>query len=172
MKRRRTSHIILAAGGTGGHMFPACALMHELLGRGHAVTLVTDQRGYEYRDHFKDIKIHRVNSATFTNRGLWGKVMALPRVLVSILEARRILKELRRPAGMVIGFGGYPAFPTLKAALSLGIPTCLHEQNAVLGKVNRHLAKSVDAIAISFEKTKRMRGGEIWSSGGDREPGA
>ena len=155
MRRPRTSHIILSAGGTGGHIFPACALKDELLRRGHEVTLITDSRGYEYREHFKDIKIHRVNSPKISRRGLFGKLWVMPKIISSIFDARRILKDLRRPPGMVIGFGGYPALPTLKAALSLGIPTCIHEQNAVLGRVNRYLAKSVDAVALSFENTKK-----------------
>ena len=157
MKRRRTSHIILAAGGTGGHVFPASALKDELIRRGHEVTLITDSRGYEYREHFEGIKIHKVSSTTFANRGILGKLLALPKIISSILEARRILKDMRRRPGIVVGFGGYPALPSLKAALSLGIPTCIHEQNAVLGRVNRYLAKSVDAVALSFEKTKKAR---------------
>ena len=157
MKRHRTSHIILAAGGTGGHIFPASALMTELVRRGHEVTLVTDSRGYQYRDHFDGIKIFKVDSANFTGLGIFGKLMAIPQVLRSIRDARRILKNLRRPAGVVIGFGGYPSFPTIKVALSLGIPTCIHEQNAVLGRVNRHMAKSVDAVALSFEKTQKAQ---------------
>ncbi len=157
MKRRRTSHIVLAAGGTGGHVFPASAVMHELLRRGHEVTLITDSRGYQYRDQFDGIKIFRVNSTRLSGQGLWGKLMALPHLISSIFDARRILKNMRRTPGVVVGFGGYPSFPALRAALSLNIPTCIHEQNAVLGRVNRHLAKSVDAIALSFEKTRKAK---------------
>lgn len=155
MKRRRTSHIILAAGGTGGHMFPALALKEELLERGHRVTLITDKRGLTYRDHFKDIKIYEVSSATFAGRGMLGRLFALPQIFGGILQARSILKMIR--PGAVLGFGGYPSLPTLKAAVALGIPTALHEQNAVLGRVNRHLAKKVDALALSYEKTQKAR---------------
>jgi len=130
--RRRTSHIVLAAGGTGGHVFPAAALKQELISRGHEVTLITDNRGYRYRDQFEDIKVRKINSVTFANRGLWGKLLALPKVISSIADAKFILKGMKRPPGIVVGFGGYPSFPTIKAALSLGIPTCIHEQNAVL----------------------------------------
>ncbi len=157
MKRRRTSHIVLAAGGTGGHVFPASAVMCELLRRGHEVTLITDSRGYQYRDQFEGIKILRVNSTTFSNLGLWGKLMALPHLISSVFDARRLLENMRRTPGVVVGFGGYPSFPAIRAALSLNIPTCIHEQNAVLGRVNRYLAKSVDAIALSFEKTQKAK---------------
>ncbi len=154
MIRRRTSHIVLAAGGTGGHMFPALSLMEELKERGHRVTLITDNRGIKYRDMFKGIKIYQVNSASFAGKGLVGKLLSLPKIIGGIFEARSILKMIG--AGCVIGFGGYPSFPTIRAAKSLGIPTCLHEQNAVLGRVNRYMAKSVDAVALSFENTKHV----------------
>jgi len=157
MKRRRTSHIVLAAGGTGGHIFPACALKDELVRRGHDVTLVTDDRGYHYREQFKDAKVRKINSVSFAHRGLLGKLFALPKMITSIREAKFLLTGMKRPPGIVIGFGGYPSFPTIKAALSLGIPTCLHEQNAVLGRVNRYLAQAVDAVALSFEKTKKTK---------------
>lgn len=154
MIRRRTSHIVLAAGGTGGHMFPALSLMEELKDRGHRVTLVTDNRGIKYKDLFKGIKIYQVNSASFAGKGIIGKLLSVPKIIAGIFEARSILKMIG--AGTVIGFGGYPSFPTIRAARSLGIPTCLHEQNAVLGRVNRYMAKSVDAVALSFENTKHV----------------
>ena len=153
MKRRRTSHIVLSAGGTGGHMFPAVSLKNELLARGHRVTLITDERGMAYKDYFKDVKILTVQSATFSGKSLMGKVGALFKVLGGILEARSLLTMLR--PGCVVGFGGYPSLPALRAAVLMGIPTCLHEQNAVLGRVNRYLAKKVDAVALSFENTQK-----------------
>lgn len=159
MTRRRTSHFVLAAGGTGGHVFPAAALKKELLRRGHEVTLVTDSRGYQYREQFEDITVRKINCVPFSNGGIFGKLLALPKVISSISDAKFILKGMKRPPGIVVGFGGYPSFPTIKAALSLNIPTCIHEQNAVLGRVNRYLAKSVDAVALSFEKTRKARMG-------------
>lgn len=160
MKRRRTSHVILAAGGTGGHIFPASALKDELLSRGHEVTLITDKRGYHYREYFENVRIRQVNGVNFSGLGIMARLLALPRVMGSISDAKFILKGMKRPGGVVIGFGGYPSFPTVKAALSLGIPTCIHEQNAVLGRVNRYLAPSVDAVALSFEKTQKARLGK------------
>jgi len=153
MIRRRTSHIVLAAGGTGGHMFPALALSEELIERGHKVTLITDKRGLNYRKLFEGVKVYEVNGATFAGKGLLGKIAAIPKIIGSIFEAKSLLKMLK--PGAVIGFGGYPSFPTIRAARSLKIPTCLHEQNAVLGKVNRMMAKSVDAVALSFEDTQK-----------------
>lgn len=155
MIRRRTSHIVLAAGGTGGHMFPALALAEELLERGHKVALITDKRGLKYRKLFKGVKIYEVNGATLAGKGLLGKIAAIPKIIGSVFEAKSLLKMLK--PGTVIGFGGYPSFPTIRAARSLKIPTCLHEQNAVLGKVNRMMAKSVDAVALSFEETQKTK---------------
>jgi len=154
MIRLRTSHIVLAAGGTGGHMFPALALMEELLERGHKVTLVTDRRGLKYRKMFKGAKIYQAGSTSFADKGIFGKIFAIPKIIAGVLEARSILKMIG--PGVVIGFGGYPSFPTIRAAIFLGIPTCLHEQNAVLGRVNRYMAKSVDAVALSFEETSKV----------------
>lgn len=153
MIRRRTSHIVLAAGGTGGHMFPALALGEELLDRGHKVTLITDKRGLKYRKLFKGIKIYEVVSTTMAGKSIIGKILAIPKIIGGIFEAKSLLKMIR--PGVVIGFGGYPSYPTIRAAISLGVPTALHEQNAVLGKVNRMMAKSVDAVALSFEMTKK-----------------
>jgi len=157
MIRRRTSHVILAAGGTGGHMFPAHTLKVELLKRGHKVSLITDKRGMGYSNLFSDIDIYEVKSETFSGKNLMGKILAIPKIIDGIFAARHLLKSLKTPAGVVVGFGGYPSFPTLKAAIALGIPTCLHEQNAVLGRVNRYLAKKVDAVALSFEKTLKAK---------------
>ncbi len=134
-------------------MFPALALSEELIERGHKVTLITDKRGLKYRKLFEGVKVYEVNGATFAGKGLLGKIAAIPKIIGSIFEAKSLLKMLK--PGAVIGFGGYPSFPTIRAARSLKIPTCLHEQNAVLGKVNRMMAKSVDAVALSFEDTQK-----------------
>ena len=155
MNKRRITTIVLAAGGTGGHMFPALAVKDELKKRGHEIYLITDDRGMKYAKFFGDIRIFKVQSATFAGRNIFGKIMAIPKIIKGIYEAKSLLKDLE--VGAVIGFGGYPSFPTLKAAKKLNIPTCLHEQNAVLGRVNRHLASSVDVLAFSFEKTEKTR---------------
>lgn len=143
--------IVLAAGGTGGHLFPAQALARALRDRGHRPTLVTDSRGGGYGAMFDGIDVEIVAAATFTGRGPLGRAAALFDIARGVSQARRLLKRLR--AAVVVGFGGYPALPTMLAAISLRLPTLIHEQNAVLGRVNRLLAPFVTAIAASFART-------------------
>lgn len=155
---REPLSILLAAGGTGGHLFPAFALAEELGRRGHAVDLVTDMRGDRYGTGFPAREVHQVPSAT---PGSKKNPVALGRAAVTlargVLGARKLLRTLRPAA--VIGFGGYPTIPPLIAARLLGIPFLIHEQNAVLGRANRALAARAAAIAASFRKTKGLDGG-------------
>lgn len=155
--RRRHFQVVLAAGGTGGHMFPAQVLATELRHRGHQVALVTDARGLRYNALFDGIEIMEVPSGTFAGRGPLGRIAAVGKLVAGIFAARRELKRLG--ASVVVGFGGYPSLPTLVAAMTLGIPACVHEQNAVLGRVNRLLARWVKLIALSFENTQRLKAG-------------
>jgi UDP-N-acetylglucosamine--N-acetylmuramyl-(pentapeptide) pyrophosphoryl-undecaprenol N-acetylglucosamine transferase len=148
--------VLLAAGGTGGHLFPAFALAEELGRRGIAVELVTDMRGDRYGTGFPARKIHFVPSATLKGRSPLAVMKTAMTLARGFFSARRLLKETRPDA--VVGFGGYPTFPPLLAARRLRIPTVLHEQNAVLGRANKALAKGVNAIATSFEKTKFLDG--------------
>jgi len=148
--------IMLAAGGTGGHLFPAFALAEELKRRGIAVDLMTDMRGDRYGAGFPARAIYQVPSATLASRApgdIAKTVFALAR---GTKAAFAILKHAEPDA--VIGFGGYPTLPPLIAARLRGIPTAVHEQNAVLGRANKLLAKRVTAIATSFEKTKYLEG--------------
>ena len=148
--------VMLAAGGTGGHLFPAFALAEELGRRGIAVDLVTDMRADRYDAGFPARAVYRVPSASPTGKS----AAALGRAAWSLSRGVAVsLKLLRRvkPAA-VVGFGGYPAFPPLVAARLLGVPTALHEQNAVLGRANRALARYVTAIATSFEQTRFLDG--------------
>ena len=149
-----TGSIMLAAGGTGGHLFPAQALAAELDRRGRAVDIVTDRRGDDFSGRFPGQTIHRIASATPSGRGILGKVKALARIALGTIQAWRLIRQVDPAA--VIGFGGYPSLPTMLAAIALSVPRAVHEQNAVLGRVNRLLARRVDAIAISFAVTKRM----------------
>ena len=147
---------MLAAGGTGGHLFPAFALAQELGRRAIAVDLVTDMRGDRYGTNFPARAVYRVPSAT-----LGGPLV--PGGGATALDAgarrrRRLQAAGQVKPGAVVGFGGYPAFPPLVAARLRGIPTALHEQNAVLGRANRVLARHVTAIATSFEDTKFLGG--------------
>ncbi|MDQ1230076.1 undecaprenyldiphospho-muramoylpentapeptide beta-N-acetylglucosaminyltransferase [Sphingomonas sp. SORGH_AS_0879] len=146
-------HFVLAAGGTGGHMVPAAALAAELTRRGHRVALVSDARGVRFPGLFEDIQTHVLPAGRFAG-GPMGWAKALREMWRGRAMARELYKTFRPAA--VIGFGGYPAMPALLAAFAEGIPTAIHEQNAVLGRVNRLVAGKVDAIALSYEDTQRL----------------
>ena len=145
---------VLAAGGTGGHMVPAAALAAELASRGHKVSLVSDDRGVRFPGLFDGIDTH-VLPAGRLGGGPLGYLRAAGRIMAGRSMALRLFKELRPSA--VIGFGGYPALPTLLAAFRAGVPTVIHEQNAVLGRVNRFVAGRVSAIATSYDEVERMK---------------
>jgi UDP-N-acetylglucosamine--N-acetylmuramyl-(pentapeptide) pyrophosphoryl-undecaprenol N-acetylglucosamine transferase len=148
--------VMLAAGGTGGHLFPAFALAEELERRGVVVDLVTDMRGDRYGGGFPAREIYQVPSATLASRSpadIAKTTLALGR---GTRAAFAILGHVKPAA--IVGFGGYPTYPPLVAARLRGIPTAIHEQNAVLGRANKMLAKRVTAIATSFERTKFLDG--------------
>jgi UDP-N-acetylglucosamine--N-acetylmuramyl-(pentapeptide) pyrophosphoryl-undecaprenol N-acetylglucosamine transferase len=139
---------VLAAGGTGGHLFPAQALAGELMRRGGRVVVMTDGRGQNYRNAFPGAEISTVPAATFSGRSAPGRVAALGTIGLGIASALLKLIKLRPRA--VVGFGGYPSLPVMIAASLARIPSALHEQNAVLGRVNRLLAPRARRIAASF----------------------
>ena len=147
---------MLAAGGTGGHLFPAFALAQELGRRSIPVDLVTDMRGDRYGTSFPARAIHRVPSATFAGRSIFGAGRTAWMLMRGIAASLTLMREVK--PGAVVGFGGYPAFPPLVAARLRKIPTALHEQNAVLGRANRALANHVSVVATSFENTKLLTG--------------
>jgi len=146
--------IVLAAGGTGGHLFPARALADALMRRGRAVAFATDRRGAAAGD-FGSVPVHVVRAAPMSGGGLAGRVRGAFDLAVGTLEARRLLKAM--DAAAVVGFGGYPSVPPVAAAVQLGLPAMLHEQNAVLGRANRLLAGRVHAIALSFAETHALK---------------
>lgn len=149
-----SKHYVLAAGGTGGHMVPAAALAAELTKRGHRVALVSDARGVRFPGLFDGIQTHVLPAGRFQLK----KPLGWPGAVREMLRGRAMARELYRtfkPAA-VIGFGGYPAFPALLAAFAEKIPTAVHEQNAVLGRVNRVVAGRVGAIATSYADTARL----------------
>lgn len=150
--RAATRQIVLASGGTGGHIFPARALAEELTVRGFEVTLITDMRGEKYDDLFPGVTILQVKSGSPSLGGLIGKVKAVGALIIGFLQSRKILRRIKPLA--VVGFGGYPSMPPAAAAASLGIPLVLHEQNAVLGRVNKLLAGYAKVIATSFDNTE------------------
>ena len=147
-------NITLAAGGTGGHMVPAHALAAELKSRGHGAMLVTDERGARIPALFQDVPTH-ILPAGRLGGGPIGWLKAAAAVLAGRREAKALYREFTPDA--VVGFGGYPAFPALLAASALNIPTILHEQNAVLGRVNRLLAGGAHAIAIAYPEVERLK---------------
>ncbi|MDQ3482336.1 MAG: undecaprenyldiphospho-muramoylpentapeptide beta-N-acetylglucosaminyltransferase, partial [Pseudomonadota bacterium] len=147
-------NFVLAAGGTGGHMVPAHALAAELVARGHGVLVITDERGAKIPGLFDKISVH-VLAARQLGRNPIAWMKAAFAILAGRREAKAIYRDHRPDA--VIGFGGYPAFPSLLAATAMNIPTILHEQNAVLGRVNRLLAGRATAIGTAYSKIERLR---------------
>ncbi len=148
-------HFVLAAGGTGGHLIPAFALAVELERRGHHAALITDDRGNRLPGRPHTLVSHVLPAGRFGKNPLhW------PKAIEAVFEGKRMalrLFESFQPSA-VIGFGGYPSMPALWAATSAGIPSVIHEQNAVLGRVNRLLASRVDAIATSYRAVARLNG--------------
>lgn len=147
--------IVLATGGTGGHVFPAQALAEALGARGWRLMLVTDRRGAGYSGPLGALETHRISAAGVSGRGLFARAGAALRLALGYVQARALLKRVRPAA--VIGFGGYPSVPTVLAAAGLKLKTGLHEQNAVLGRANRLLAPRVKRIALSFDPTALLR---------------
>jgi UDP-N-acetylglucosamine--N-acetylmuramyl-(pentapeptide) pyrophosphoryl-undecaprenol N-acetylglucosamine transferase len=138
--------IVLAAGGTGGHVFPAEALARELLGRGLRVVLMTDQRGSKFSDDL-GIPVYRTRASSL-GKGIVGKARSIMEMGIGVMQARRRLRKLHPAA--VVGFGGYPSVPTLYAAAQMNIPIALHEQNAVMGRANRVMLSKAQLVATSF----------------------
>jgi UDP-N-acetylglucosamine--N-acetylmuramyl-(pentapeptide) pyrophosphoryl-undecaprenol N-acetylglucosamine transferase len=149
------ARVLLAAGGTGGHMFPAEALAGELLKRGFAVDLVTDRRGQAFGDRLGDVAVHRVHAAGVVGRSIARKLGSVALLGLGTLQARWLMHRLQ--PRVVVGFGGYASVPTLLAAAQAGCATVLHEQNAVLGRANKLLAPRSRLIATSFPETRDVR---------------
>ena len=148
---------LLAAGGTGGHVFPAEALAAELMARGWRLGLVTDRRGQGYGGTLGRLETFRVLAGGIAGRGLAARLRAIAELGLGMVQARALLRRLR--PDVVVGFGGYASVPALVAAPWLGIPTVLHEQNAVLGRANRLLAGRARAIAVSYAQVSHLAEG-------------
>ncbi|MBT0669416.1 undecaprenyldiphospho-muramoylpentapeptide beta-N-acetylglucosaminyltransferase [Novosphingobium profundi] len=144
-----TRHYVLAAGGTGGHLIPAFALAAELHRRGHHVALITDERGAKIPGKPEYLTAHVLPQGRIAGKNPLNWIKGARGVLQGRSMARRLFESFQPSA--VVGFGGYPSLPTMLAATSAKIPTILHEQNAVLGRVNRYFASKVDAIATPCE---------------------
>lgn len=138
--------LLIAAGGTGGHMFPAQALAEAMLAKGWRVKLSTDARGARYTGAFPDaVKIEEVKSATFARGGVLAKLLVPFKIVGGIMSARSAMAK-DTPA-VVVGFGGYPSIPAISAATWMSLPRMIHEQNGVLGRVNRVFAAKVNKVA-------------------------
>ncbi|MDA1311449.1 MAG: undecaprenyldiphospho-muramoylpentapeptide beta-N-acetylglucosaminyltransferase [Proteobacteria bacterium] len=143
--------IALAAGGTGGHVFPALSLADALSARGHQVFVLTDARGGVFDTPDTPWSVHLIRAASPSKPGLFAKLAAVAKLALGFLDARRVLKTFQIEA--VVGFGGYPSVPAVIAGSWLNKPAVLHEQNAVLGRANRWLVGRADVVATSFDAT-------------------
>ena len=139
--------VLISAGGTGGHIFPAEALARDLVGRGYRVAVATDVRGQQYGAFPEGVTIHPLASSPIRS-GFISKIKSIAMLMVGCFQARKLVDKLK-PV-VVVGFGGYPSFPAVYAAQKKDIPTVIHEQNAILGKANAHLAPKADRIALSW----------------------
>ena len=149
--------LVIAAGGTGGHMFPAQALAEAMLERGWRVKLSTDARGARYTGGFPHtVEIEQVASATFARGGLVAKALVPFHILGGVLGAMAKFRR-DRPA-IVVGFGGYPTIPAMSAAFLMKLPRMIHEQNGILGRVNKIFAARVDAVACGTWPTQLPEG--------------
>ena len=147
-------HFVLAAGGTGGHLIPAFALAAELERRGHHVALITDARGAAIPGKPSTLTAHVLPAGRLEGANPLGWIKGVRAIMEGRRMALRLFESFQPSA--VVGFGGYPALPALLAATSAKIPSIVHEQNAVLGRVNRFLAARVDAIATAYQSVERL----------------
>lgn len=142
--------IILSSGGTGGHVFPALSLAEELITRGYHVNIMTDHRGQVFQKAIGNEKV--ISLPMWQGRG-WGRLAIVVQgfsLIYSFIWA--LIQMIRVRPLVVVGFGGYPSIPAVLAGIFLRIPSILHEQNAILGRTNRILARFVNYIAISYDK--------------------
>ncbi|MGF1649177.1 MAG: undecaprenyldiphospho-muramoylpentapeptide beta-N-acetylglucosaminyltransferase [Hyphomicrobiaceae bacterium] len=160
------SAILLAAGGTGGHLFPAQALAEALVERGFSVVLATDHRIGRHSAAFPADRIVEISSATLASKSPVDLAKTSFQLAKGLRQARHLISEVNPAA--VIGFGGYPSFPPVMAAIVSGVATAIHEQNAVLGRANKLLAKRVAAVATSFpdvQHTENLPPGRVVMTG-------
>jgi len=147
--------IVLAAGGTGGHVFPAQSLAGALADRGIRIALITDRRANALDGALATADTYRIRAGGLSGRGPIKRLVALFELGVGFLQARRILKAIDPMA--VVGFGSYASAPTIAAAVGLGCRTVIHEQNAILGRANRLFASRVTNIATAFRSVANLR---------------
>lgn len=150
---KQENRILISAGGTGGHMFPAASLAQDLLSRGYEVALATDHRGRHFKAQFEGVPVHVLKAGTL-QRGLRGKIAGLVNMGLGYVQGHKLLGRFQ--PGVVVGFGGYPSVPALLAAQHRKIPTIIHEQNAVIGRANAFLAPRADRIALSLPQVQGL----------------
>ena len=148
------NRLLLAAGGTGGHMFPAQALAETLKAQGWDIAMMTDARGKKHAGRIPADPLIEVKAASITPRKPIAAILGTFKLAKGVMQARTFIKEWK--PDVVVGFGGYPAFPAMRAAQGLGVPTIIHEQNAVLGRVNRVFAAKALHVASGFEELQRL----------------
>ena len=144
---KKIGTIMISAGGTGGHLYPAYALRTVLKTRGWEVLFITDQRGLQFSIFDEKTNLYQISSANLSGN-IIEKISGLFKLTIGIAQSFTLLKRLRPAA--VVGFGGYPTVPIMVAANLIGCPTIVHEQNAVLGRANRLLARRANRIATAF----------------------
>lgn len=147
--------VVIGAGGTGGHMFPAAAFAEEMAARGWEVGLISDDRGLRYAESFPADWKMEVKAASPNLRKPWTLPGTAMKLQAGVNATIRRFKQAQKPA-LVAGFGGYPAYPALSAGRRLGIPLLIHEQNAVLGRVNRTFATRAAVVASGFQRLDRL----------------
>ena len=153
IRKKEKPLIVLTAGGTGGHVYPAEALAEELLKRGYRLALITDSRGKNnYKGKLSEIPNYAVYAGAMVGKSKWFKIKSLFKTGIGVLQAGYFMLK-HRPA-CVVGFGGYASFPAAMAAILLGRDLIIHEQNSVMSRTNRFLAKYAEVIALSFPNTK------------------
>ncbi|MEM8650266.1 MAG: undecaprenyldiphospho-muramoylpentapeptide beta-N-acetylglucosaminyltransferase [Pseudomonadota bacterium] len=160
--------VLLCAGGTGGHLFPAEAVAHELVSRGYTVHLAADDRVERFAGNFPAERIHQIKSATVSSRNPIVLLKAVFTLFSGYMESRKLIKRIKPKA--VAGFGGYPTVPPLLAASHLGFPTLVHEANAVLGRANKMLASRVRKVAIGFGNTDKAEAMNVTVTGNPVRP--
>ncbi len=151
--------LLMAAGGTGGHMFPAQALAEILKSEGWDIALMTDARGRKHAGRIPANPIIDIKAASISPRKPIAAVKGIASLTQGVLQARRFIRQWK--PDIVVGFGGYPAFPAMRAAQATGIPTLIHEQNAFLGRVNRVFAKKALCVASGFEDLQKLPEGAV-----------
>lgn len=152
-KKEKT--VVLCAGGSGGHIFPAIALADELIKNNYNVVLFTDNRGEVYKNKNEKIKVHVIMGEAISGRNMYHKIVAAIKLACGTLQAIFLLHKIRPAA--VVGFGGFASVPgCLAAEIFTKYPVVLHEQNAVLGRANRLLAKKASLLLTSFTKTSMV----------------